>query len=337
MRIAFFLLLLTLTNPMTSWSQKASSELAKINGVNFVAPRNPISQNEMKPIRGIAANFVGIVPYAFAYQNQPKVVFDTSRQWWGERQEGAITTIKYAQNLGMKVMIKPHVWVFGQGWPGDFTLEKESDWKEWESQYRQYILAYAKIAEDLDVALFCIGTEYRHAATLRHNFWIRLITDVRKIYAGKITYAANWDNYEEIQFWNYLDYIGIDAYFPLASAGNPSLNELKKGWVSKSNQLQKSAIKWGKPIVFTEYGYQSMDHGAGFHWELDPKSLNVNLELQAKAYQALFETVWTQSWFLGGFLWKWHANHQRAGGDSNKSWTPQNKPAQNTIRKYYSN
>jgi hypothetical protein len=42
--------------------------------------------------------------------------------------------------------------------------------------------------------------------------------EIRKIYTGKLTYAANWDDFDKVPFWKELDYIGIDAYFPLSDA-----------------------------------------------------------------------------------------------------------------------
>jgi len=174
------------------------SHFAEIKGVNFVAPRNPIEQQHLKPIAGVNANYVGIVPYAFAHPQKPQINFDTSRQWWGERKEGTEVTIKYARSLGLKVMLKPHVWVFGVGWPGEFNLVNEKDWKIWEQQYKDYVMTFAQLAQQYEVEVFCIGTEFRIAAVDRRDFWVRLITDVRKVYKGKLTYAANWDNYSNI-------------------------------------------------------------------------------------------------------------------------------------------
>ena len=62
----------------------------------------------------------------------------------------------------------------------------------------------------------------------------------------------------------------------------------------------------------------------------------VNEQAQANAYQAIFEQFWDESWFLGGFLWKWYPNQSRAGGGSNNQFTPQNKKAQALIKTQYS-
>ena len=308
----------------------------KINGVSFVAPPRYIDQEEMSSMLDINANWVAIIPYAFATGNLPAITYNHVNQWWGERKEGAIRTIEYAHNQGQKVMLKPHVWVRGQGWAGDFQLQTNAQWDEWGKSYSEYILTYAKIADSLNVEMFCIGTEYRKSATLRADIWRKLIVDVRKIYNGKVIYAANWDNYQNIAFWDDLDYIGIDAYFPLSKHKFPDLKHLNAKWDSIKINIKNFSDKWEKPIIFTEFGYKSIDYVVDGHWKYDEDTLSVNTKNQVVAYRAIFDTFWKEPWFYGGFLWKWHADHRRAGGMDNEHFTPQNKPAQKTIRDYYS-
>ena len=78
--------------------------------------------------------------------------------------------------------------------------------------------------------MFCIGTEQGSSVKESPEYWLYLIEEVRKIYHGKITYAGNWDNYKNCTFWNKLDYIGIDAYFPVTNAANPNSQQLSEGW-----------------------------------------------------------------------------------------------------------
>jgi hypothetical protein len=60
--------------------------------------------------------------------------------------------------------------------------------------------------------LFCFGTELGIQSQKRLQYWAQLIVKKKNI-KGKLTYAANWDDFDK-PFWNELDYIGIDAYFP---------------------------------------------------------------------------------------------------------------------------
>ena len=107
----------------------------------------------------------------------------------------------------------------------------------WFNNYTKFITHYAKIARDEDVEFFCIGTELTFAVTRTDMWKNKVIPEVRNAYKGRIIYAANWDEYMKVGFWEDLDYAGIDAYFPLADKGTPKYEELKQGW-----------RKWAKDI-----------------------------------------------------------------------------------------
>lgn len=304
----------------------------KINGMTLESPPEEIDSSQFDPLINLNVNFVAIVPYAFSSNNDPKVIFNDKRQWWGERREGVERVIDMARLRNIKVVLKPQVWIHRE-WVGDFNLEKDTDWKVWEQSYKNYIMFYAKIAAAADVEIFCIGTEYKTATAQRPQFWLDLISGIRKVYHGKLTYAANWDEYENITFWDKLDYIGINAYFPLSQKKSPDVGELELSWLEISKHLKIFQGKFQKPVLFTEYGYRSVDYAAGNQWELNDKP--VNLELQRIAYQAFFNTVWKEDWVAGGLIWKWEFK-ENSGGPDNNRYTPQGKPVINTIKRGYS-
>lgn len=310
-------------------------EIDKINGVNFVSTRSAINSNHIIPIKEVNANYLAAIPYSFTRGNSPEVFFDTEGQWYGETIDGTINIIQEAKKKGLKTMIKPHIWVRGQGWAGEFELSNEDDWLKWEKQFDNYILTYAKLADSLNVELFCMATEFRMVVRKRPQYWENLIDKIRKVYKGKLTYAANWDNYTAVTFWDKLDYIGIDAYFPLLHETTPSTESLEEAWKPVKDSLHYLSKKYNRPILFTEYGYQSVDFGAGKHWEIDHSNSVVNQETQKNAYEALYKAFWGEDWFAGGFLWKWFPNHESAGGVNNKRFTPQNKSVQQVIKEYY--
>lgn len=217
----------------------------------------------------------------------------------------------------------------------NIPLNTEEDWQVWEKDYEKYILDYVALAHALQVEIFCIGTEYRIAVKERPDYWRQLISKARKIYNGKITYAANWDNYRNIDFWQELDYIGINAYWSLSANKTPTAEELAKAWQPIKNELSDFSKQNNKPVMFTEYGYQSIDYAANGHWNLSADSLQVNTIGQANAYEALYQVFWQESWFAGGFLWKWFPGHLNAGGMDNKRFTPQRKHAEKTIQQHF--
>ena len=81
-------------------------------------------------------------------------------------------------------MLKPHVWIEGQGWCGNFKLNSETDWKLWEQDYEKYLLTYAKIAQENKVEILCIGTEFKISVVKRSNFWVHLIKKIKIMDSG---------------------------------------------------------------------------------------------------------------------------------------------------------
>jgi len=164
---------------------------SKTTGVNMVSTRTALDDYGLSAVAKINARWVAIVPFAFSQKNEPSLGFEHNRQWYGESPEGVIKSVVAAKNIGFSVMIKPHVWVRGDGWPGEFVLDTETDWEKWQEDYSKYIMTYAHIADSLSVDLLCIGTEFRIAVRERPEFWYDLIKEIRKVYRGNLTYAAN--------------------------------------------------------------------------------------------------------------------------------------------------
>ena len=86
--------------------------------------------------------------------------------------------------------------------------------------------------------------------------------------------------------------------------------------------------------MFTEFGYQSKDFTAQEPWNHNQSS-DVNLVGQQNSLAVLLATFWREDWFAGGFLWKWYDNHDQVGGTNDTDYTPQNKPAELILKKFY--
>jgi hypothetical protein len=240
-----------------------------------------------------------------------------------------------AHDNHIKVLLKPHIWVKNQGWAGDLTFDNKVSLKIWQSSYHDYLMSYVKIAAEMDVEMISIGTELKKLAVKDLEYWSDLICDVKNIYHGQLTYSANWDNYQNIPFWNQLDFIGIDAYFPVHESVTPNVIDLAKSYAKTKNELASFSKKSELKILFTEFGFRSINHCANGHWISDDDQSSVNAICQKNAYNAFFKTFWNQSWLAGGFAWKWFFNHQESGGHQDDQFTPQNKPAENIIRDRY--
>lgn len=316
-----------------SIAQKNYSE--KINGVNFVSPKYKSKLDGIDSLKSINANWIALCPFALLEKNSSNIVFNSTKNWWGDTKIGLIEAIKRARVNKLKVMIKPHFWVMNKEWAGDFNLSGKTK-IEWEKNYKDYLLLLADLSDSLNVEMLCIGTELKTYTTNHPEFFIELIEEIRKVYKGKLTYAANWDEYKLVSFWDKLDYISIDAYFPLSDKKTPEVADLEMAWKKITKDLKYFSYKFDKKIIFTEYGYRSINYAANKQWEFEktPKTEQINFIAQTNAYFAFYNTIWKEQFIAGGFLWKWYNDYNL--DKKNSDYTPQQKPVQQLIKTHYS-
>lgn len=309
----------------------------RMNGLTFVAPPEPFPADPMPAVRSVGANWIAVVPYAFTRPGQPVVHYNEfNGQWWGETPEGVRETIRKAHETGVRVMLKPQVYIPG-GWTGGLEFASAADWSAWEADYEKYILRMARLADSTDVELFCIGTEFGKSIAQRPEFWLKLIRDVRQQYSGKLVYSSNWDDWERVPFWSQLDYIGLGGYFPLVDAHTPEVEALKAAWKPICQRLRTLSQKVDRPVLFTEFGYLSVDGCGWRNWELERgiEARSINEHAQANCLEALFETFHAEPWWAGGFLWKWFPNMRGHEGYPERDYTPQGKLGEWVLRKRY--
>jgi len=234
--------------------------------------------------------------------------------------------IEMCHELGMKVMLKPMVDPMDGSWRG--TIPGSTAWFQ---SYANFINFWADFSQEYGVDLLCIGCEFS-ANDNDTAAWESIVAGVRARYTGPITYAANWTNYQEIEWWGELDYVGIDAYFPLTNETNPTVEDLENAWGQWANSMDAWQATVNKPVIFTEIGYRSQEGNNEVPWGYT--SMPVDLQEQVNCYEATFQTFWNRSWFYGFYWWYWETD-PNAGGENDTGYTPQNKPVQSLITNWY--
>jgi len=326
---SFFLLLLFNFLSLITCAQK-------INGVSFVASKDSIETDHVTSVIDVNANYVALMPFGFIKElSSPEIFFNTKRQWFGEREQGIRQYAKEFQKKSIKIMIKPQIWVWRGQFTGQISMHSEEQWKVFEDSYSSFILAYAETAKAIKADIFCVGTELEKFVISRPEYWKILIQKIKKIFKGKLTYAANWDEFNRFPLWGQLDYIGIDAYFPLSDSSTPSVQEFEVGWKLHKIAIYNIHKQFNKPVLFTEYGYRSINFTGKEPWNAKQVSGQVNFQAQTNALQAIYNQFWNEDWFQGGFIWKWFHNHHQVGGQKNNRFTPQNKPAESLLKDLY--
>jgi hypothetical protein len=320
---------------------------ARQRGVSWVGGHEPIGLEHLRPLADAHVNWIVQTPFGWQQRyDAPGLQLATGgRILWGERDEGLRTTHRLAQSLGIQTLLKPHIWLrdrSGGKWRTDIRMNSEEDWQRWFADYRTFILHYARLAEAEGMGALAVGTELHRTTVEREQDWRRLIAEIRKVYGGSLTYAANWwREYEEIRFWDALDFIGIQAYFPLTDQQNPTLEALEQGWETYLKSIEAISKRFDKPVVFTEIGYKSTPDAAVKPWEWPQPSAvplrppAVDPMVQARCYEAFFQAVWDKPWFLGSYFWKWYPARSGERDPDNIDFTPQGKPAEKVLSRWY--
>ena len=243
------------------------------------------------------------------------------------------------RSAGFNIFVKPHIWLDEPApgnWRSDIFPRNKEDWDLWKKSYSEFILRYAHLAQQAGAEMFCIGTELSRLSVEKPLFWRTLIQKVRKIYPGKITYAANWyQEFEDISFWDKLDYIGIQAYFPLVKNESPNLQEISEGWNQHLPSLKSVHSTFNRKIIFTEMGYKSTADAAIRPWEwlenISHQNPSFSPQTQANCYAAFFNRIWREDWFAGVHIWQLRSDVKEEDRTRNLDFSPQGKPAEHII------
>lgn len=233
-----------------------------------------------------------------------------------------------ARALGMRVVLKPHVNINTGSWRGGIH---PLDTAAWFASYQAFIDHYAELATQGGADMLVVGDELKSMSGWGYaSQWQSIIDSIRQRFSGKLTYAANYDEYKYVSFWDRLDYIGVDAYFSLASASDPTVASLLSAWTSKGYvaDLARASSLTGKPVLFTEIGYRSEPDTASHPavWSTLPA---YDMAAQANAYTAAFQAFAGKPWFAGMYWWNWPATLPANGWNSD--YPPIMKPAETVM------
>jgi hypothetical protein len=221
--------------------------------------------------------------------------------------QSILHAIETARAAGMDVTVKPQVGIRTGSWigaahPGDL----DAFWAD----YRSMLLHYADLAQQAGASMLVIGTEM---GTLSgdETRWRALIADLRVHFSGQLTYAANYDEFQRVPFWDALDYIGIDAYFGLADDADPAppVEALTAAWSERGflGRIAAASARTGRKVLFTEIGYRGI-HATAAHPNIWQGTQVTDTQAQANAYEAFYRAVSERPWMAGVYWWEVNAD-----------------------------
>jgi hypothetical protein len=263
--------------------------------------------------------------------------------------------IRRARAMGLRTMLRPIVDPYtGGGWRGDY---EPSDPALWFSTYRTFMYHYADLAERLGVNTLSVGVELKSMTVPAYSAqWRSIIAGVRARFSGKLTYGGVYG--DQVDWWDAVDYYGLSWYMSLAASRAPRDNvlapreenltedQIVARWSSFTDEygdthdylawLESRYQRWHKPILFTELGYPSTKESLWAPFSSWGASRTVDMEVQARAYCAAFRALADKPWFKGVYIWQWLWNDAGIDPRTDTDQSPQNKPAEQAIQRWFS-
>lgn len=326
----------TPSNPKTRPAAPSAAPAKFQGGVCWVGPTHAPS---LRYLREMGVRWVSVTPFGYGHTDEsapPEGGYRFSR-FPGESVEGVRQIVRDAHAASLAVMLKPHLWFSTKNsWRGKIAMKTPEDWQRWFTMYREFLAPFVKMAREEKVAIFCLGTEL--AGTVSHEEWPKIIKELRSEYSGQLTYAANWyDEFDRVPFWKQLDFIGVQAYFPLTDKADPSVDEVAAGWKKWKPSLEKTARESGRPLLFTEFGYKPVLSTTVRPWEWRSDA-EPSPGAQLRAYEGAFKALHQEPWFNGVYVWKWYSNY--TGGEKSRrrhhdNFSPQGYPAERAIEQWF--
>ncbi|HKY34234.1 MAG TPA: hypothetical protein VJV23_17030 [Candidatus Polarisedimenticolia bacterium] len=298
------------------------------------------SRDQLSRLAAMGASWVALTPYAYmADPSEPAIRFHRSpRQRAGaENDHAVLADARHARGLGLRVMLKPQIWLRPPRWTGDVAMRSEHDWARFFEQYADFLAHHALLAAAADADLLVIGVELQGASG-REPEWRRLAAMARSLYQGPITYAANWgEEFESLSWWDALDYAGLDFYYPLSDDPAATGEDLDRGAAAAAVRAERVALRWGRQVVLTEAGFPAL--AACWVSPHDERTgAGPDEQAQARAYLALLRAVWERPWAAGIHWWKWPTTplaEDRPPPPGEPLFSPRGRAAQRVLEAWY--
>ncbi len=207
--------------------------------------------------------------------------------------------IREAKSLGQQVIVKPILNCLDGTWRAhinffDVDVPCEPKWSQWFASYTEFIVHYARIAQDEGADMFCVGCEMVQSDR-RADEWRAVVAAVREVYSGPVSY--NCDKYQEtnVTWWDAVDVISSSGYYPMDD------------WDNQLDRIESVVRKHQKPFFFMEAGAMSTEGSQHVpnDWNLPG---GISQEAQRDWYQAMFAACDQRDWVGGWALWDWKAH-----------------------------
>jgi hypothetical protein len=281
----------------------------------------------------MGVNWISITPFGRIWSLRSTEILMDFEAPYPENRRAVEAMIQQAHERGIRVLVVPHLWVETSGWRGEIDPGSAGGWEAYRRSYRSFIMNWATDAGRWGADGFSIGVECKSWSGRFGGFWGRLIREIRKVFPGVITYSSNWDEVEGVLFWDQLDLIGINAFYPLADRDGATYGEYLAGAGRAVDNLREISRTLEKPVLFVEVGYTTRENAAvkPWLWPDDMQDVAVDEWEQARALSAILEAALPNEWFAGFFIWRYYANIDDVSQEAVWGFSPHGKLAESLL------
>lgn len=234
--------------------------------------------------------------------------------------------IQQAKELGLRVLVKPHLWVQGAR-QGEARMANDNAWRRWFATYTAALVSMARVAQEAGADAMAIGTALPRAAARPE--WRGTIEAMRGAFRGRLTYVAtDSDEAEAFTHWPALDTIGVRIFRPLGPDDRPE--EWAAPMQREAERLDRLADRHRKRVWVAELGVRSAASAAANPaLSAEERPSIADQRVQAEVIARWLRRLDRPS-IEGIFLWRWFSDPAR-GGPEDTDFTLQNKLAEGVL------
>ena len=297
----------------------------------------PVSARLLDQLAAMGVNWISITPFGRLWAlDDTRVLMDFEAPYDSNR-EGVREMVAQAHARGIRVLLIPHLWVETGGWRGRVDPGSPEGWSAYQHSYSDFVLAWARDAAEAGADALSVGVEMKSLSYRFGAFWEQLIGDVRAVFPGLLTYSANWDEVDDVVFWEQLDFIGVNAFYPLANHPGASDAEYLEGARARVPELRELSHELKRPVLFVEIGYTTRQDAAvePWLWPDDMQHVVIDEGEQARAMSALFEAFLPERFFAGFFVWRYYADLDDVSQEAIWGFSPHAKRAERLLTEVF--
>lgn len=291
--------------------------------------RNRFEENDFEEsiirLKSLGINTVFLTPSYFTPNAKSDSIYFDSTLTIPDTQ--LCQAISIAKNYGLDVVLKPHLNCSNE--EHRFTINP-LNYTRWLINYKCFVKHYISISEKYRLKSFVIATELD--SVVEKNEFIAFCDSVRFFSGLQIIYSSSFNHFISTKLWQHVDIMGINAYFNLDNSIPPLQSNLHESWNYWLNLLTEYSNLKNKPVIITEVGYMSREYSANNPGDFS-KNISSDMNVQKDCYEALLSQACKFDRIKGIIFWQWELG--KKGGVENSDYTPRDKPAENTIKKYW--